>query len=280
MQVHPYAHVVLFHKAFMSSPASGWISFWEQNLLGDHQPSEFLWSDPGLEDGAIKGDSFIIQSTSLTGSTEKENSKGDSFNQDSKKRARDDGSSGAQGKACREKMRRDRMNDRFLELSAVLEPDKPPKTDKASILRDAARIINQLRAEAQHYKETNNQLHETIKELKAEKNELREEKLSLKAEKETLETHLKAIHVMPGYVAQPAAPMQAAGVGSQSSLSVSHARYAKAATPSRYAHHQNSTIFSKPPLFPDMPYSGSMSQWIPREVADVSQDPVLRPPVA
>lgn len=55
---------------------------------------------------------------------------------------------------------------RFMELSAVLEPDKPPKTDKASILRDAARILSQLRVETQHLKDANCQLQETIKELK------------------------------------------------------------------------------------------------------------------
>ncbi|KAI5066008.1 hypothetical protein GOP47_0018632 [Adiantum capillus-veneris] len=266
----------------MSSPASGWISFWEQNLLGDQQHPDFEWSDPGLEDAAIKGDSFNIQCSSISCSTENENSKGDSFHQDSKKRPRDDGSSGVQGKACREKMRRDRMNDRFVELSAVLEPDKPPKTDKASILRDAARIISQLRAESRHYKETNSQLHDTIKELKAEKNELREEKLSLKAEKERLQKRLKAAHVMPGYTAQSALPIHGVGAVSLPTSSVNHNFYANAAgAPPGYAHHQNNTaILSKPPLYSDMPFSGTMSQWIPPEVADVSKDHVLRPPVA
>ncbi|MCO5599740.1 hypothetical protein L7F22_053847 [Adiantum nelumboides] len=265
----------------MSSPASGWISFWEQNLLGDQHHPEFVWSDPGLEDAVIEGDSFNIQCSSYSCTTDNENSKGDTFNQDSKKRARDDGASGVQGKACREKMRRDRMNDRFVELSAVLEPGKPPKTDKASILRDAARIISQLRAEAQHYKETNSQLHETIKELKVEKNELREEKLSLKAEKERVEKRLKMVHILPGYTAQSAMPIQAVGTSSSPPSSVNHSLYANAAgTSALYAHHQNSLVFSKPPLYSDMPFSATMSQWIPPEVADVSQDHVLRPPVA
>ncbi|KAH7294772.1 hypothetical protein KP509_27G018100 [Ceratopteris richardii] len=253
----------------MSSPSNGWISFWENNLLGDQQ--NFSWSDASLVDGALESDSFNIHSSSLTCSTENENSKGNSLHQESRKRSRDDGPIGAQGKACREKMRRDRMNDRFIELSAILEPDKPPKTDKASILRDAVRVIGQLRAEAQQYKEVNNQLHETIKELKAEKNELREEKLCLKAEKESLESKLKSVGL-------PALPsIQAAG-STPSGSQISHSFYAKAlGTSSVYASQHDNGIFAKPPLFSDVPFS---VQWIPSEVADVSRDHVLRPPVA
>ncbi|KAK9151307.1 hypothetical protein Syun_009616 [Stephania yunnanensis] len=40
------------------------------------------------------------------------------------------------GKACREKMRRDKLNDRFFELCSFLEQlEKPPKIDKMNILR-------------------------------------------------------------------------------------------------------------------------------------------------
>ena len=53
-----------------------------------------------------------------------------------------------------------------MELSAALEPDRPPKTDKATILNDAVRILAQLRSEAQGLQESNDQLRETIKDLK------------------------------------------------------------------------------------------------------------------
>lgn len=55
---------------------------------------------------------------------------------------------------------------RFLELVAVMEPGRLPKTDKAAILSDAARILTQLRSESRHLKETIDDLHEKIKELK------------------------------------------------------------------------------------------------------------------
>ncbi|CAN1222210.1 Transcription factor ILR3 [Linum grandiflorum] len=100
-------------------------------------------------------------------------------------------------KACREKMRRDRLNDRFLELSAIIDPARPPKSDKSAILADAARMVSQLRGEADKLKETNASLQEKITELKAEKSELRDEKQRLKTEKEQLERQVKAISCPP-----------------------------------------------------------------------------------
>lgn len=60
----------------------------------------------------------------------------------------------------------DIVNHRFLELGAILEPGRPPKTDKAAILIDAVRMVNQLRGEAQKLKDSNSNLQEKIKELK------------------------------------------------------------------------------------------------------------------
>lgn len=43
---------------------------------------------------------------------------------------------------------------RFCELSSVLEPGRPVKTDKPAILDDAIRVLSQLKTEAQELKET------------------------------------------------------------------------------------------------------------------------------
>ena len=58
------------------------------------------------------------------------------------------------------------MNNRFTELSVILEPGNPPKTDKAAILVDAVRMVTQLRGEAQKLKDSNSSLQGKIKELK------------------------------------------------------------------------------------------------------------------
>ncbi|KAF9677712.1 hypothetical protein SADUNF_Sadunf08G0136000 [Salix dunnii] len=175
-------------------------------------------------------------------------------------RGRGDSCSRAGTKACREKLRRERLNDRhascsirykfmlFQDLSSILEPGRQAKTDKPAILDDAIRVLNQLKAETQELKETNEKLLHEIKSLKAEKTELREEKLMLKADKEKMEQQSKAVAVpsprfMPTY---PAAYHAAA---------------------------------NKMPVFPSY---GLMPMWqyLPPAACDISRDHELRPPAA
>ncbi|KAK7268748.1 hypothetical protein RIF29_21456 [Crotalaria pallida] len=151
-------------------------------------------------------------------------------------------------KACREKLRRERLNERFCDLSSVLEPGRPVKTDKLAILDDAVRVLNQLKAEAQELKETNEKLSEEIKCLKAEKNELREEKLVLKADKERIERQLK-------------------------DLPVSHAGF----IPPNVAAYQAGA--NKMAVFPNYGYI-PMWQYLPPSTRDTSHDHELRPPAA
>ncbi|KAJ4956702.1 hypothetical protein NE237_013485 [Protea cynaroides] len=165
-----------------------------------------------------------------------------------RKRGRNESCNEPGSKACREKMRRDRMNDRFLELSSILDPGKPPKTDKSSLLNDAIRVLNQLKAEARELKEANEKLQEDIKNLKAEKNELREEKLLLKADKEKMEQQVKALTLSPaGFMPPP--PV---------------------------AYHAGANKMMAFPSYGGFP----MWQWIPPAALDTSHDHVLRPPVA
>nr|WAP81811.1 bHLH transcription factor [Rosa hybrid cultivar] len=172
----------------------------------------------------------------------------------SKKRVRSESSSASSSKACREKLRRDRLNDKFVELGSILEPGRPPKTDKAAILIDAVRMVNQLRVEAQKLKDSNSSLQEKIKELKTEKTELRDEKQRLKSEKEKLEQQLKAMTAQPSFMpAPPAIPAAFAAQGQA---------------------HGNKMV-------PFIGYPGvAMWQFMPPAAVDTSQDHVLRPPVA
>ncbi|XP_054792593.1 transcription factor ILR3-like isoform X2 [Prosopis cineraria] len=154
-------------------------------------------------------------------------------------------------KACREKLRRDRLNERFLELSSILEPGKLPKMDKTAILSDAVRMLTELRTEAQKLKETNDELLEKIKELKAEKNELRDEKNRLKMDKEKLEQRVKGMNAQPTYLSHPSAAFSAQG---------------------QTASHK---------LIPFVGYPGiGMWQFLPPAAVDTSRDHLLRPPVA
>ncbi|KAH1083839.1 hypothetical protein J1N35_023600 [Gossypium stocksii] len=173
----------------------------------------------------------------------------------SKKRVRSESCNVSSSKACREKLRRDRLNEKFMELTSILEPERPPKTDKAAILVDAVRMVTQLRDEARKLKDSNSSLHDRIKELKAEKNELRDEKQRLKAEKEKLEQQLKATNAQPSFM--PPAP----------------------AFPAAFATAQGQVPGNK--LVPFFGYPGvAMWQFMPPASVDTSEDHVLRPPVA
>lgn len=172
----------------------------------------------------------------------------------SRKRSRPESCNASGSKACREKLRRDKLNERFLELGSILEPGRPPKTDKTAILSDAVRMVTQLRSEANTLKESNEELQEKIKELKAEKNELRDEKQKIKADKEKLEQQVKAFSAQPSFMPHP------------STLGAAFSAQGQAAG-------------SK--LMPFVGYPGvAMWQFMPPAVVDTTQDHVLRPPVA
>ncbi|KAH0926315.1 hypothetical protein HID58_018571 [Brassica napus] len=167
----------------------------------------------------------------------------------SKKRVKSESYAGPSSKACREKQRRDKLNDKFTELSSILEPGRAPKTDKVAIINDAIRMVNQARDEAQRLKDLNSNLQEKIKELKDEKNELRDEKQKLKTEKDRIEQQLKAINTQPCFLPNPP------------TLSQPQAPVSK--------------------LVPFTTYPGfAMWQFMPPAAVDTSQDHVLRPPVA
>ncbi|KAB2601065.1 transcription factor ILR3-like [Pyrus ussuriensis x Pyrus communis] len=214
------------------------------DILPSLDPPGFSWPDhsfagptaPGVEFDDSFGNPDSMKETGL------------------RKRVRTGSCNVSGSKACREKMRRDRLNDRLVELSSILEPERPPKTDKVAILGDAIRMVTQLRGEAQQLEESRANLQETVNELKAEKNELRDEKQRLKAEKENIERQMKALGTQPSFLPHPAAiptPFSAPGqvVGGK--------------------------------MMPFFGYPGmSMWQFMPPAAVDTSQDHVLRPPVA
>ncbi|KAL4024789.1 hypothetical protein IC575_013159 [Cucumis melo] len=166
----------------------------------------------------------------------------------SRKRTRDGSCAGPSSKACRERLRREKLNDRFLDLSIALEPSRHTKTNKPAILDDAIRVLNQLKNEAEDLKQTNEKLREELENLKAEKNDLRKEKIILKEEKEKMEQQLKSIAIpSPGLI--PGHP------------ATYHAASGKMA------------VFPGYGLIP-------MWQYLPPSIRDTSQDHELRPPAA
>ncbi|CAA0814210.1 Transcription factor bHLH104 [Striga hermonthica] len=214
-------------------------------LDGAVPPADIYWDpQPSTQDAVLTMDAPLSRAASLVNECAEEQ-------ECRKKRGRSDQCGGGGTKACRERMRREKLNERFSELSAVLEPGRPMKTDKSALLGDAIRVLNQLKAESQEYRETNEKLLEEIKTLKAEKNELREEKLVLKADKERIEQQLKTQALPPsGFL--PAHP------------------------PPIYSHMAGP---NKMPMFPGYSYV-PIWQYLPPSARDTSQDHHLRPPAA
>lgn len=179
--------------------------------------------------------------------------------QPTNKRTRSESTTESSTKASREKIRRDKLNERFLELGAILEPGKTPKMDKTAILSDAIRVVGELRSEAKKLKDSNENLQEKIKELKAEKNELRDEKQRLKAEKESLEQQIKFLNARPSLVPHhPVIPASA---------------FPAPQGPAAAARHKL--------MMPVIGYPGfPMWQFMPPSDVDTSDDPRSCPPVA
>lgn len=78
---------------------------------------------------------------------------------------------GPKSKACREKARRERINERFQELAKLCDPEEP-KTDKASILSEGIKLITQLKLENGQLRQLNKYLEERIGHNEKEKGQM------------------------------------------------------------------------------------------------------------
>lgn len=141
---------------------------------------DFHWSADPFPDSTSRSKGFVDSY-----------GKSSATNHDESRKRANPGSC-SDSKACREKKRRDKLNERFQELNEIIDPGRSHKTDKSVILADAIRMVTQLRNEAAKLNDSSQDLLLKINELKVEKNELRDEKQKLKADKERLEEQLKA----------------------------------------------------------------------------------------
>ena len=110
------------------------------------------------------------------------------------KRGREEGGreSAKNKKSRREKLRREALNDRFMGLSALLDPNGagPLKTDKATIVTEAAVVIKRLREELAKLSATLETLQKTNATLEKEKSDLAADKAALQQDKAKLEHQL------------------------------------------------------------------------------------------
>ncbi|KAL5205071.1 hypothetical protein ABZP36_009942 [Zizania latifolia] len=89
-------------------------------------------------------------------------------------------------KAEREKLKRDQLNDLFIELSSMLDPDRQ-NSGKATVLGDAARVLRDLVSQVESLRKEQSALLTERQYVSSDKNELQEENITLRAQ--ILELH-------------------------------------------------------------------------------------------
>ncbi|XP_066340164.1 transcription factor BHLH062-like isoform X3 [Miscanthus floridulus] len=94
-------------------------------------------------------------------------------------------------KAEREKLKRDQLNDLFVELGSMLDLDRQ-NTRKATVLGDAARVLRDLITQVESLRKEQSALVSERQYVSSEKNELQEENNSLKSQISELQNELCA----------------------------------------------------------------------------------------
>ncbi|CAA7401888.1 unnamed protein product [Spirodela intermedia] len=93
-------------------------------------------------------------------------------------------------KAEREKLKREHLNDLFLELGQALEPGRH-NNGKASVLGDAARLLRDMLSQVESLRRENTSLATESQFVAMEKSELMDENLALEQEIRKLQEELK-----------------------------------------------------------------------------------------
>eukprot|EP00803_Ostreobium_quekettii_P007055 evm.model.scf_425EXC.4 EVM.evm.TU.scf_425EXC.4 scf_425EXC:20661-22954(+) len=211
------------------------------------------------------------------------------------KAGRPDGRAG-RSKACREKARRERINERFQELAKLCDPEDP-KTDKASILAEGIKIITQLKVEAGQLRQLNKFLEERVGNHEKEKGQsLYQQSLMLQGQfQQAMQPPQQPampcpLNTIPQGGYQVAIGLPASGMPSTSTMGAVNPMApcpgVSEGVPQASTQPEVSAALGTPaPGFvqpgvamPNVPnYAGPMS-WMP--FMDTSQDHLLRPPAA
>jgi len=136
-----------------------------------------------------------------------------------KKRAREtdaqtsaSGPDGKMKKSQREKRRRDALNDHFMTLSGLLDPasTEPLKTDKATIVTEASKLIAKLRSELTRTSESLEELSAANETLRKERESMLQDKLKLEHQLSCFMSSMPFASPMIVGQAPPGAPAHAA----------------------------------------------------------------------
>ena len=163
----------------------------------------------------------VFAALEAQGEAETQNTLGSTgpLSEGAKKRAREtdaqasaSGPDGKMKKSQREKRRRDALNDHFMTLSGLLDPASTEalKTDKATIVTEAAKVIASLRSELTRAAKSLEQLSAANETLRKERESMLQDKLKLEHQLSCFMSSMPfASPIMVGQ-APPGAPVPAA----------------------------------------------------------------------
>ncbi len=163
----------------------------------------------------------VFAALEAQGEAETQNTLGSTgpLSEGAKKRAREtdaqasaSGPDGKMKKSQREKRRRDALNDHFMTLSGLLDPASTEalKTDKATIVTEAAKVIASLRSELTRTAKSLEQLSAANETLRKERESMLQDKLKLEHQLSCFMSSMPfASPIMVGQ-APPGAPVPAA----------------------------------------------------------------------
>ena len=119
---------------------------------------------------------------------------------------------GKMKKSQRERRRRDALNDRFMTLSGLLDPasTEPLKTDKATIVTEASKLIAKLRSELTRTSESLEELSAANETLRKERESMLQDKLKLEHQLSCFMSSMPFASPMIVGQAPPGAPARAA----------------------------------------------------------------------
>ena len=163
----------------------------------------------------------VFAALEAQGEAETQNTLGSTgpLSEGAKKRAREtdaqasaSGPDGKMKKSQREKRRRDALNDHFMTLSGLLDPASTEalKTDKATIVTEAAKVIASLRSELTRTAKSLEQLSAANETLRKERESMLQDKLKLEHQLSCFMSSMPFASPMIVGQAPPGAPAHAA----------------------------------------------------------------------
>ena len=181
-----------------------------ENIPGMEMAHELVLKDEVFDALEAQGEVGAVDVSKVDGGVSSDLSKKRGREEHNSSGRPENGSNGKMNKSQREKRRRDALNNHFMGLSGLLDPGSTValKTDKATIVVEAARVIKQLRAQLQQKAESLHDVTATNETLTKARESILQDKHKLQHQLSCFMSSLPFASPLMGglYQAHPGAP--------------------------------------------------------------------------